>query len=63
MPKFAPKQSELKKEFEEKPSLLKGDYPDKELFDTPVEFRDGNWCYPAKPENYLTGGKKPSRMA
>ena len=50
MPKFAPKLSELKKEFEEKPSLLKGDYPDKELFDTPVEFRDGNWCYPAKPE-------------
>ena len=50
MPKFAPKQSELKKEFEEKPSLLKGDYPDKELFDAPVEFREGNWCYPAKPE-------------
>ena len=50
MPKFAPKLSELKKELEEKPSLVKGDYPDKELFDTPVEFRDGNWCYPAKPE-------------
>ncbi len=50
MPKFAPKQSELKKELEEKPSLLKGNYPDEELFDTPVEFRDGNWCYPAKPE-------------
>ena len=50
MPKFAPKQSELKKELEEKPSLVKGDYPDKELFEAPVEFRDGNWCYPAKPE-------------
>ena len=50
MPKFAPKLSELKKEFEEKPSLLKGDYSDKEWWEIPVEFRDGNWCYPTKPE-------------
>jgi Fe-S oxidoreductase len=50
MSKYAPEKSELKKEYEEKPSLLKGDAPDKEWMDIPVEFRDGNWCFPAKPE-------------
>ena len=50
MSKYAPKVSELKKEFDEKPSILKGNYLDKEWWDIPVEFREGNWCFPAKPE-------------
>jgi Fe-S oxidoreductase len=50
MAKYAPNLSELKKELDEKPSLLKGNYSDKEWWDIPVEFRDGNWCFPAKPE-------------
>ena len=50
MSKYAPKLSELKKEFDEKPSVLKGDYSAQEWWDIPVEFRDGNWCFPGKPE-------------
>jgi Fe-S oxidoreductase len=50
MSKYAPKVTELQKEFEEKPSLLKGDAPDMPWWDIPVEFRDGNWCFPGKPE-------------
>ena len=50
MSKYAPKVSELKKELDEKPSILKGNYLDKEWWDIPVEFREGNWCFPAKPE-------------
>ncbi len=50
MSKYAPKLSELKKEFDEKPSVLKGDYSAQEWWDRPVEFRDGNWCFPGKQE-------------
>jgi len=50
MAKYAPKVSELKKEFDEKPSVLKGNYAAQDWWDMPVEFRDGNWCFPAKPE-------------
>jgi Fe-S oxidoreductase len=50
MAKYAPKVSELKKEFDEKPSVLKGNYSAAEWWDIPVEFRDGNWCFPGKPE-------------
>ncbi|UWX57597.1 (Fe-S)-binding protein [Chlorobaculum sp. MV4-Y] len=49
--KYALKPDELKKEFEQKkPRLLKGDLAGKDWWDLPVEFRDGNWCFPAKPE-------------
>lgn len=51
MSKYVAKQSELKQEFEKKkPALLKEDYSGKEWWDLPVEFRDGNWCFAAKPE-------------
>ncbi|NTW52017.1 MAG: (Fe-S)-binding protein [Chlorobiaceae bacterium] len=30
--------------------MLKGDIAGKDWWDLPVEFRDGNWCFPAKPE-------------
>ncbi|NTW10498.1 MAG: (Fe-S)-binding protein [Chlorobiaceae bacterium] len=50
MAKYAPTLSELKKELDEKPSILKGNHPQKEWWDLPVEFREGNWCFPAKPE-------------
>jgi Fe-S oxidoreductase len=50
MAKYAPTLSELKKELDEKPSILKGNHSDKEWWDLPVEFREGNWCFPAKPE-------------
>ncbi len=51
MSKYVPKLSELKQEFEKKkPVLLKEDYSGKEWRDLPVEFRDGNWCFPGKPE-------------
>ena len=50
MAKYAPKVSELKKEFDENPSVLKGNYAAQDWWDMPVEFRDGNWCFPAKPE-------------
>ncbi|ACF10462.1 DsrK protein [Chlorobaculum parvum NCIB 8327] len=51
MSKYAPKTEELKKEFEEKkPRLLKGKFDGMDWWDIPVEFRDGNWCFPAKPE-------------
>lgn len=49
--KYAPKPDELRKEFEQKkPRLLKGELGGKDWWDLPVEFRDGNWCFPAKPE-------------
>ena len=49
--KYALKPDELKKEFEQKkPRLLKGELAGKDWWDLPVEFRDGNWCFPAKPE-------------
>jgi Fe-S oxidoreductase len=49
--KYALKPDELKKEFEQKkPRILKGDLAGKDWWDLPVEFRDGNWCFPAKPE-------------
>ena len=51
MSKYALKPDELRKEFEQKkPRLLKGDLAGKEWWDLPVEFRDGNWCFPGKPE-------------
>jgi Fe-S oxidoreductase len=51
MSKYAPKPDELKKEFEQKkPRLLKGELAGKEWWDLPVEYRDGNWCFPGKPE-------------
>ncbi len=50
MSKYLPKQSELVKEFEEKPGVLKGDYAKSEWWETPLEFREGNFCFPAKPE-------------
>jgi len=50
MSKYLPKQSELVKEFEEKPSVLKGDYEGREWWEMPFEFREGNFCFPAKPE-------------
>lgn len=51
MSKYAPKSVELKTEFEKKkPRILKEDYSGKEWWDQPVEFRDGNWCFPGKPE-------------
>ncbi|MEI6757758.1 MAG: (Fe-S)-binding protein [Chlorobium sp.] len=50
MSKYAPKVTVLKKELEEKPGFLKGNYSDKEWWDIPVEFREGNWCFPGKPE-------------
>lgn len=50
MAKYAPEKNELKKEYEEKPSLLKGTAPGKEWMDIPVEFREGNWLFPAKPD-------------
>jgi len=50
MSKYLPKQSELVKEFEEKPSVLKGDYAGREWWEMPFEFREGNFCFPAKPE-------------
>lgn len=50
MSKYAPKKNQLTREFLEKPSPLKGDYADREWWDMPVEFRDGNWCHSAKPE-------------
>ena len=37
-----PKLKELQLEYEQQPSLLKGDSPGKEWLDIPVEFRDGN---------------------
>ncbi|NTU59204.1 MAG: (Fe-S)-binding protein [Chlorobiaceae bacterium] len=30
--------------------MLKGEFAGKDWWDLPVEFRDGNWCFPAKPE-------------
>ncbi len=51
MSKYLPKLSELKEEFDKKkPAFLKEDYSGKEWWDLPVEFRDGNWCFPGKPE-------------
>jgi len=51
MSKYALKPDELNKEFEKKkPRILKGDLAGKDWWDLPVEFRDGNWCFPAKPE-------------
>ncbi|TCD48238.1 sulfate reduction electron transfer complex DsrMKJOP subunit DsrK [Chlorobium sp. N1] len=50
MSKYAPKKNQLTREFLEKPSPLKGDYADREWWEMPVEFRDGNWCHSAKPE-------------
>jgi Fe-S oxidoreductase len=51
MSKYALKPDELNKEFEKKkPRILKGDFDGKDWWDLPVEFRDGNWCFPAKPE-------------
>uniref|UniRef100_Q3AP80 Putative sulfite reductase-associated electron transfer protein DsrK n=1 Tax=Chlorobium chlorochromatii (strain CaD3) TaxID=340177 RepID=Q3AP80_CHLCH len=51
MSKYAPKVSELNEEFEKKkPNILKENYSGKEWWDLPVEFRDGNWSFPAKPE-------------
>ena len=44
------KLSELQLEYEEAPSLLKGNSPGKEWLDIPVEFRDGNWCHASKPK-------------
>ena len=37
MSKYLPDLSELKKEFDEKPSVLKGDYSPREWWDLPVE--------------------------
>ncbi|RXK89569.1 (Fe-S)-binding protein [Chlorobaculum sp. 24CR] len=49
--KYALKPDELKKEFEQKkPRILKENLAGKDWWDLPVEFRDGNWCFPAKPE-------------
>jgi Fe-S oxidoreductase len=49
--KYALKPDELKKEFEQKkPRIPKGEFAGKDWWDLPVEFRDGNWCFPAKPE-------------
>lgn len=50
MSKYLPKQADLIKEFEEKPSPLKGDYADREWWEMPYEFREGNFCFPAKAE-------------
>ena len=51
MSKYALKPDELNKEFEKKkPRILNGDFAGKDWWDLPVEFRDGNWCFPAKPE-------------
>jgi Fe-S oxidoreductase len=51
MSKYALNRDELRKEFEQKkPRILKGDFAGKEWWDLPVEFRDGNWCFPGKPE-------------
>lgn len=51
MSKYASKVSELNEEFEKKkPNILKENYSGKEWWDLPVEFRDGNWSFPAKPE-------------
>lgn len=44
-----PKLADLQLEYEQAPSLLKGDSPGKEWLDIPVVFRDGNWCHAAKP--------------
>ena len=44
-----PKLAELQLEYEQEPSLLKGDSPGKEWLDIPVEFRDGDWGHAAKP--------------
>ncbi|NTU96948.1 MAG: (Fe-S)-binding protein [Chlorobiaceae bacterium] len=30
--------------------MLKGNHSQKEWWDLPVEFREGNWCFPGKPE-------------
>ena len=51
MSKYALKPDELNKEFEKKkPRILNGDFAGKDWWDLPVEFHDGNWCFPAKPE-------------
>lgn len=50
MSQYLPKVDELKKELKEKPGVLKGDYSKKEWWELPFEFRDGNFCWPAKPE-------------
>jgi len=50
MSQYLPKVDELKKELNEKPGVLKGDYSKKEWWELPFEFRDGNFCWPAKPE-------------
>ncbi|NTU97621.1 MAG: hypothetical protein HGA62_07415, partial [Chlorobiaceae bacterium] len=49
MAKYVPNLPELKKELDEKPSILKGNHSQKEWWDLPVEFREGNWCFPGKP--------------
>lgn len=50
MSKYVSKMSELKIELDKKPSVLKGNYSPQDWWDLPVEFHDGNWCFPGKPE-------------
>jgi Fe-S oxidoreductase len=47
---MAKKVEELLRDMKETPSLLKGDKPEQSWADTPVDFKEGSWCYSAKPE-------------
>jgi len=50
MSKYAPRKAQLAREFLEKPTPLKGARADREWWEMPVDFHDGNWCFPGKPE-------------
>ncbi|NTU92475.1 MAG: (Fe-S)-binding protein [Chlorobiaceae bacterium] len=50
MSKYVPRKELLAKDILDRPSPLKGDHADKEWWEMPVEFREGNWCFPAKPD-------------
>lgn len=50
MSKYAPKQADLARDMMEQPSSLRGDYAAQEWWDMPFTFREGNWCFPGKPE-------------
>ncbi|MEC9487192.1 MAG: (Fe-S)-binding protein [Prosthecochloris sp.] len=50
MSQYLPKKEDLTREIEERPGPLKGDFAQKEWWEMPFEFREGNFCFPAKPE-------------
>ncbi|MBO8092339.1 MAG: (Fe-S)-binding protein [Prosthecochloris sp.] len=50
MSKYLPKKEDLVRQIEEQPGPLKGDFADREWWEMPFEFREGNFCFPAKPE-------------